>query len=134
MKSFVPYFLIFSSIISVICVIPEWNLEKAGENLLTSQSNEYTYIVTQRLFSGIFLSLTRRIYRENNVVKYTNNVYMNYFSVNEISKSVEFDNIESYYYINNQYIICPKGSYYPYNLNTEEYLENSAFPKKGSKE
>ena len=69
MKAFVPYLLIFSSIISIICVIPEWNLEKAGENLLTSQSNEYTYIVIEREMFGVYLKMTRRIYKENNIVK-----------------------------------------------------------------
>ena len=110
MKIFLSCFLFFNFIISIICVIPEWNLVKAGENLLPSQTNEYIYTVIERLFYGVYLNMTRRIYRENNVVNYTNHIYMSYNYENIIEKDVPFDYIESYYLINGQYIICPKGS------------------------
>ena len=134
MKIFLSCFLFFNFIISIICVIPEWNLVKAGENLLPSQTNEYIYTVIERLFYGVYLNMTRRIYRENNLVNYTNHVYMSYNYEKIIEKDVPFDYIESYYLINGQYIICPKGSNLPYNLNTNEYLKIPGFEEKGIKE
>ena len=71
--------------------------------------------------------MTRRIYRENNVVNYTNHIYMSFNYENIIEKDVQFDYIESYYLINGQYIICPKGAYLPYNLNTNEFLKIRGF-------
>ena len=128
------FLLIFNSIISIFCVIPEWNLDKAGEELLSSSNNEYSYINIERLKDGIYLKMTRKIKRENNMINYSNELYMSYDLGHIIQKEVPFDFVESYYLINDNYIVCPKGPYHPYNFNKGENLSVTGFEKKGIKD
>ena len=134
MKIFLSFLLIFSSIISIYCVIPEWNLEKAGEELLSSSSDEYTYTTIDRLMFGVYLKMTRKIKRENNIANYTNELYMSYNFDHILQKEVPFDFVDSFYLINNNYIVCPKGPYHPYNFDTGEYISVNGFEKSGLKD
>ena len=131
MKIFLSFLLIFSSIISIFCVIPEWNLDKAGEELLSSSSDEYSYTTIERLMFGVYLKMTRKIKRENNIANYTNELYMSYNYDHIIQKEVPFDFVENFYLINDNYIVCPKGPYHPYNFDTGEFIEVNGFKKKG---
>ena len=134
MKIFLSFLLIFSSIISIFCVIPEWNLDKAGEELLSSSSDEYSYTTIERLMFDVYLKMTRKIKRENNIANYTNELYMSYNFGHIVQKEVPFDFVESFYLINDNYIVCPKGPYHPYNFDTGEYVEVDGFEKKGLKD
>ena len=77
--------------------------------------------------------MTRKIYKSDNTVNYTNTLYMSYDYDHIVKKDVPFDFVESYYLINNEYIICPKGPYHPYNLNQEKYEIPNNFEEKGIK-
>ena len=137
MKYYFSCFLFFNSIISILSVIPEWNLEKTGDNLLNSESNEHNYVIIERLMYNVFLKMTRKVYKNDGVVNYTNHVYMSNHMVNIQERDVDFDFVESFYLIGDNYgdyIVCPKGPYHPYNLNKGEYITINGFEKKGLKD
>ena len=133
MNYYFSFLLLSSLIISIICVIPEWNLEKAGEDLLSS-SNEYIYTATERLMHDVYLKMTRKITKSNNTVNYINHLYMSYNYGNIQERDVPFDFVESFYRIGSDYIVCPKGPFHPYNLNTGQNISVTGFQKKGLKD
>ena len=52
----------------------------------------------------------------------------NYIKIdNSARKKVEFDQVESYYSMFDTYVICPKGSYHPYNFNEGQYIVPNNF-------
>ena len=117
-------FLIFS----IFCVIPQWNLLNIGEKL--SDSLPYEYSLIHRSMYNVELEMTRKILIEDGKLTYKNYLKVNYYGNNELYKEVPFDFVESFYYINDNYIICPKGAHHPYNLNTGKYIK-IPFEKKG---
>ena len=38
-------------------------------------------------------------------------------------KEVKFEQVESYYYLFDKYIVCPKGSYHPYDFTNKEEIK-----------
>ena len=118
------YLLLYFYFISkVLCVIPEWNLSKAGENLLSS-SNEYKYTINHRNLFNVNLLMEKEINRTSSGEITT----ANYIKIdNSARKQVEFDQVESYYSMFGTYVICPKGSYHPYNFNEGEYIIPKGF-------
>ena len=118
------YLLLYFYFISqVLCVIPEWNLSKAGEDLLNS-SNEYKYIISHRYLSNVNLLMEKEINRTSSGEITT----ANYIKIdNSTRKKVEFDQVESYYSMFDTYVICPKGSYHPYNFNEGQYIIPNGF-------
>ena len=110
--------IIFPSLFSFcFSVIPNWNLEKSGKNLLLSSST-YNYTVVEKEFLLTKLKMTRNITKSNG-----NITYSNYVSLNEEKPiKVPFDNIQYFYYIFDTPIICPVGPYYPYNFTKGEYI------------
>jgi hypothetical protein len=83
---------------------------------------------------GVYLKMTRKIKRENNIANYTNELYMSYNFDHILQKEVPFDFVDSFYLINNNYIVCPKGPYHPYNFDTGEYISVNGFEKSGLKD
>ena len=126
--------IIFTTIFSSFCIIPEWNLEKAAEKLLNSSNNEYKYIPIERYINHVYLKMTRIIKKINNTVNYTNELYISNKGTKIIETEVAFDWVESFHYIDNNYIVCPRGQFHPYNANTGKYIEISGFAKKGSRD
>ena len=113
--------IFYSSIICVFGIIPKWNIEKQGEDLLKS-SSFYQYQTLYNIsIDNVELKMDRTIHKENNNIYYNNSIYMSYDFTNQINKSVPFDYIESHYIINGQFIVCPKGAHHPYNLGTQNY-------------
>ena len=125
MRNYFSWMIFYTLIISIICVIPEWNLEKSGIDLLADSDHEYVTIY--RLMYDVELKMSRKIYKTDNSVNYTNTIYMSYNWVNKITRNVSFDFVESFYIINDNFIVCPKGPYHPYNLNSESYLIPNGF-------
>jgi len=111
----------------VLCVIPEWNLTQAGEDLL-GDSNEITYTISDRNFYGNNLKMEKQIKRNSTTGEITTE---NYITINNDKKKVDFEQVQSFYSLYNIYIICPKGRFHPYNFNKEEYIIPKGF--KGEK-
>ena len=134
MEIYFSFFIIFTLIFSSYCIIPEWNLEKAAEKLLNSSNNEYKYIPIERNINYVYLKMTRIIKKINNTINYTNELYISNKGTKIIETEVAFDWVESFHYIDNNYIVCPRGQFHPYNANTGKYIEISGFAKKGSRD
>ena len=125
--------IFYSSIICVFGIIPKWNIEKQGEDLLKS-SSFYQYQTLYNIsIDNVELKMDRTIHKENNNIYYNNSIYMSYDFTNQINKSVPFDYIESHYIINGQFIVCPKGAHHPYNLGTQNYEIPEGFIETGLK-
>ena len=111
-------FLFYSLIISIKCIIPNWNLDKLGNKLINSSNVTYNYTTIYKNFDdNLILQITKEIYIENDTIKNRSKIKIN----NEITY-VPFDLIESFYNIKEHIIICPKGTYHPYNLSNKNWI------------
>ena len=128
MKDFLLSFIFLSYIISILSLIPNWNLSNVGENLLSSSIHEYT-LIHRISEDNVELKMTRKIIKENNNIYINNSIYMQYNSQTILNTNITFDYVQSFYVINNNFIVCPKGPYHPYNLNTEKYEIPNNFGK-----
>ena len=122
MKFFFYSLLIICSFVSVILIIPEWNISTAGNDLLGS-STEQEIVVNYRDLFGVELKMIKK-FNKDSTGKIT---YDNYVEVSGTKKKVDFEHVESFYNKLNMYIICPRGSYHPYNFNAERYLIPDGF-------
>ena len=130
MKVYFSFLIFWSLVIYIFSVIPDWNLSNVGEIL--SNSLPYEYSLIHRSMYNVELEMTRKIFIENGKLTYKNYLSVNYNGNDKLQREeVPFDFVESFYYINNNYIICPKGRHHPYNLNIGEYITIPPFEKKG---
>ena len=114
MNKLIYFFLSSYLIFQVLCVIPEWDLSEAGNDLLGS-STEVTY----RIYEKNNLKMEKVIKKNRQTGEITTE---NYITIDNIRKKVNFEQVESSYYFFNRQIICPKGKYHPYDFtNGVEY-------------
>ena len=119
-------FLFSYLIIQVLSVIPEWNLTSVGEDLLGSYS-EKTKIIYSRTLHNVNMVFKKKFEKHGTGIKVTN-----LLTLDGTEKEVDFDQIESFYHLFNKYIVCPKGSYHPYDFtNNKEIKPSESF--KGEK-
>jgi hypothetical protein len=114
-------FLIYYLIISISCVIPNWNLDKVGNKIINSSNDTYNFTTVYKNNDvgdeNLEIQIIKELYMENNTIKNRSKVIYN----NEI-KIVPFDLIESFHKINDDIIICPKGNYHPYSLFNKKWM------------
>ena len=113
------YLLYFYLIIKVLSVIPEWNLSNVGIDLLES-ANEVTHDIYSREIDNLKMVFKKNFTKTNEGIKVTN-----ILKIGEYERVVQFDHIESYYKIFNddKYVVCPKGTYHPYNIKSDSNEE-----------
>ena len=116
--NFILNFILFQICISLI---PQWNLEELGKDLLSS-SQSYEYIIHHKYFESKELKMTKRLSKSNN-----NIIYSNILSIERKNREVPFDFIESSYELFGTYIICPLGKYHPYDFINGEYIIPDSF-------
>ena len=116
MNKLIYFFLSSYLIFQVLCLIPEWDLSKAGEDLLGT-SDKVTYTICHRELYGVKLLMEKVITRNSSSGEITTE---NYVTIGDKRKKVKFEQVESFYDIFGKYIICPKGSYHPYDFTNEE--------------
>lgn len=110
--------LIFPILISYIfSLIPEWNLNTSGKNIL-STTDEYEYTVYSKTLGFGELQMIRRIEKYDNGEINLINIII--FNGNQIE--VDFDYIQTYHFAFGKYIICPYGKYHPYNIDSKAYI------------
>ena len=100
--------LFFDLIFQVLTVIPEWNLTSAGKDLLGSNEEEIIEIYNRNLYNVIMVFKKKFKKTEDGII------VTNIIKIGNIEKEVNFEQVESYYYLYNKYIVCPKGRYHPY--------------------
>ena len=115
-------FVFLNLLASSILVIPNWNIEKTSINLLGS-SNTKSYDITYRDMYSLKLKLEKTIKKlDNRTIIHFNSLYSN--ATNEV-KNVSFENIESFYLLDNNQILCPIGKYDPINLTKIQEITNN---------
>ena len=107
-------------------IIPNWNLNSSGINLLSS-SETIKYTVVDREMYSFKLKLSKTIIKSGNIITQNNTLSIN----GGYEFNVEFENIESFYHLNGIDIICPKGKYHPYDATNKKYLIPANFEEKG---
>ena len=103
-------------------VIPNWNLTKSSKDLLSS-SDHYEYVIYHKYQYKIDLKMIKNITKSEGNITSSNYIIIN----NDKPKKVPFDNIESFYNLFGGIIICPIGTYHPYNLINESFLPPPSF-------
>ena len=98
-------------------VIPNWNLTKSSKDLLSS-SDHYEYVIYHKNQYQIDLKMIKKITKSEGNITSSNYIIIN----NDKPKKVPFDNIESFYNLFGGIIICPIGTYHPFNLTNGTYL------------
>ena len=108
-------------------IILLWDISTSATNLL-SLRDEYYYYVVDRIMYGMKVKLKKIIKRNDTGISHSN-----YLKIGDGSENqVYFENIESFYYLNNINIICPKGKYHIYNADTKQYITPSGFIDNGN--
>ena len=132
MKSFISFLLFINIFHYLFAVIPNWDLDAIGENIMTS--DEVTYRVINKIWAEHTLTMTSILKKEGETITKINKV-----KIGDLEREVPFDNIESFYHFKNNYYICPKGNYHLYdftgNKNVtpnyhEPFVEKSGFELK----
>ena len=72
-------------IFQVISIVPEWDLDSAGEDLLGTDS-EKTFDVTSRELYKVKMTFKKKLTKDNSGIKITN-----LLTLDEIEKEVPFD-------------------------------------------
>ena len=115
MKFVINIILFLNLIHNIFSVIPNWNLSAIGENLLTSDS--YTWTKTME-YDNKYAYLDVIFTKENGSIKKKNQI-----RIGDRTNSVDFDDIQSFYYLKGQYYICPKGSYHVYDFYSNQNIQ-----------
>ena len=109
-------------------IVPIWNTTTSAINLLSSVS-EKTYTIVDRDLYNVKAKLTKTIKKTDEGI-----THENYLSINNGEAfKVDFENIESYYFLNNKHVVCPKGKYQLYDATNKVYIPPaSPFPEYGN--
>lgn len=93
---------------SSILILPLWNLEKAGINLLPEENQLFEKIIFEGTYNSKNLKLTKKISKIQNNIKEENII-----KIDNLEENItQWEDIESFYFINEKYFICPKGKNY----------------------
>ena len=118
---FISYFLFSFSIVQ------QWNLQNSAIDLLDGKDS-----ISVKEFESTGYDMLVKLYRYIGKKSDGSIEYKKYLDVyktdtnpyTELYKStVNFESIESFYYLNNKAIICPKGKYHPLTFNAGSYTE-----------
>ena len=124
MKSFICLILFLNLFPHFLTIIPNWDITKIGEDLMTR--NTITYTVCTKDFYGHSLVMTRNLTKGDQTITKTNIV-----KIGSLEREVNFDNIGSFYHFNGNYYICPKGYHHIYDFTNNEIIIPSEFEDKG---
>ena len=112
-------FLILWQILIIHCSIPNWDIDSLSIELFSSSSTDasYEYILYNQ--NGYVL---KKVITKNSEGKITSKNYLTY---NSVTKEVAFEDIESIYYnqLSSEVLICPKGSFHPYEFYYNYYIK-----------
>ena len=119
-------FIIIALLNSIITFLPNWDITINDD--LVSNTNSYTYTAFKNTSEwNVYLKLERTISKSSSDVSITNYVTMG-MNYNDVGpRKVPFDNVDSFYYIHNNYYICPKGAYNVYDFTNQNYITPKDF-------
>ena len=101
--------ILFVELINLyISIVPTWNLEKSSIDLFT-ESNEHSYDICNRFMYFLTVRLEKKFTKnEDSSIKQKNIIHINNTEIGEVI----WEDIESFYTINNKPYICPRGKYF----------------------
>ena len=122
-------FVFIISFLSILSVIPIWDLKNCSFDLLKNDIN-YTYLIAHRYMFYTEIKLEKEIKKNNNGTI----THENYLTLDKNSKKkVEFENIESFYKLKDgKHIICPIGKYNPIIFEDMTEIINTNFSQNES--
>ena len=108
------FVLLLNLIICIYSLIQNWNLENSSIDLLASDSSVSVKVFEERK-NKMYVKLTKKIVKQYGSFLYTKHLIISnsVTSTTIFDGQVDFDDIESFHYFENDYIVCPKGKYYP---------------------
>ena len=114
--------ILLNLFVSIISVLPNWDLEKSSKKLLTGDT--YTYTITHREMYGLIAKLEKTITRsDSGTITHSNKLCIDESSCS----TVTFENIESFYkFGESRKLLCPMGKFDPINLDGNNQIENTA--------
>ena len=110
-------YILFFKLISVFSIVPLWNFKNSAINLL-SNFDTHTYIICDRENYNMRIKLEKTI-SKNTKISETNRIYIDGKDRGETI----WEDIESFYNINNIKYICPKGKYFMYIDTGDSFKE-----------
>ena len=116
--------LFLNLLLSIISILPNWNLEYSSRITLDSNTNTYTYTACQKEMYNLNAKLNKTIKRtEEGTITHENRLYIN----NVDYGLVPFEQIESLYDVNNNKILCPMGKFDTFKINSNnlEQINNN---------
>ena len=119
-------FINFIIIVFGFSLVPIWDFKESSIDLLGTNNN-YEYTILESSMYSLKSILKKKIIRNNGKI-----IHQNYLSVSEYvknngdeslnpiltEKEVQFENIESFYKLDDFKIICPQGNHNPIYINT----------------
>ena len=117
------WLLFLSQIILIHASIPNWNVVNLSKSLFSSSSSSSTY--SYNLYNENGFNLTKIITKNSDGTLSS----INQLTYNSQIRTVEFEGIESYYFdqLGSNPLICPKGSFHPYDFYNNNYIKPSDF-------
>ena len=120
MNTRIKSFLVFCLLIQILSIIPEWNLDGAGKILLDDKE-DITFEVANKNLHNVVMKHQRKIIKNDSGFS-----LKNFVTLDGTKKEVPFDQVESFYKLFEQtktkYVICPKGSYHPYDFTENKFM------------
>ena len=105
--------------LSIISIIPKWNLENFAKDLL-AESNPYTYTIADREMYDLLAHLEKTITKEGSTITHKNKLVIKNTDANnrneKTCENVNFENIESFYKLDKR-LLCALGKHHPIDLD-----------------
>ena len=116
---------------TIISVVQDWDLENSSVDIF-SISNPYTVKLYEGNIPGMYVLLNKELYKDTNTgaITITNKLIVaRGYNDNIYDGVIDFENIESFYQLGSDYIICPKGKFQPtyFHGGTYSRLNNANF-------
>ena len=113
MKANLFYYILFLHLILLVYpLVQKWNLENSSIDLLAS-SDSITVKEFEQTKDNINVQLNKIISKKEGSITYKKRLIVYQGGSLIFDGDVDFDKIDSFYYINDQIRICPKGKFHP---------------------
>ncbi len=123
MRQFIFYLIIKIS----YSITPIWNFSNSAQDLF-SQQTSISYVITEKIWWQSKIQLIKKLEKINNTI-----TEKNYFKINDLNEiETNWENIESFYYIENRYFICPTGTNYLTEYKDEKLIIHKPDPIEGN--
>ena len=126
-KSHLTQFIFYLIIKISNSITPNWNFSNSAQDLF-SEGTSTSYTITEKNWRNSKIKLIKKLEKIDNTI-----TEKNYFQINnENELETNWENIESFYYIENRYFICPTGTNYLTEYKDEKLIIHKPDPIEGN--